>query len=167
MARDPHLRASDADRERVGDLLRQHFAAGRLEPEEFDARLDRCFAAKTYGDLDALLTDLPGQGRYDDLPVPASQTGGAHAALPYARPPDVEVSPWRLALASYLPANLVCWAVWAASGAGGGVPWPVWVSGPWGAVIVGRLLSGADPRSGRPRGSAGAAAARRRRRTGR
>jgi hypothetical protein len=43
----------------VADLLREHHAAGRLDTEEFQERVDRCYAAKTYADLDELVADLP------------------------------------------------------------------------------------------------------------
>jgi hypothetical protein len=56
---DPSLRASDADREATADRLRQHHIDGRLDQDEFQARLDRCFAAKTVGDLAELMRDLP------------------------------------------------------------------------------------------------------------
>jgi uncharacterized protein DUF1707 len=60
MIRDPNLRASDADREATADRLRQHHTDGRLDQDEFQERLDRCFAAKTIGDLAELTRDLPG-----------------------------------------------------------------------------------------------------------
>jgi hypothetical protein len=53
------MRASDADRDRVAALLQEHRAAGRLTAEEFDERVDAALAARTLGDLDALLADLP------------------------------------------------------------------------------------------------------------
>jgi hypothetical protein len=59
MPGDPRIRASDADRDRAATLLREHHAEGRLTAEEFRDRLDRAFAAKTLGDLDELLADLP------------------------------------------------------------------------------------------------------------
>ena len=59
MAYDPKIRASDDDRDRTASLLREHHAAGRLTPEEFSERLDKAFAARTVGELDELLTDLP------------------------------------------------------------------------------------------------------------
>jgi hypothetical protein len=55
----PSLRASDADREATAEVLRQAHSEGRLDTNELDERLDTCFAAKTYGDLDALVSDLP------------------------------------------------------------------------------------------------------------
>jgi hypothetical protein len=59
MPGDPRIRASDADRDRVAALLSEHHAAGRLTAEEFQERVDAALAAKTVGDLDALLADLP------------------------------------------------------------------------------------------------------------
>jgi hypothetical protein len=56
---DPNLRASDADREATADRLREHHIDGRLDQDEFQARLDRCFAAKTVGELAELTRDLP------------------------------------------------------------------------------------------------------------
>jgi hypothetical protein len=56
---DPRMRASDADRDRVAALLQEHHAAGRLTTDEVRERLDRALEAKTLGDLDALMTDLP------------------------------------------------------------------------------------------------------------
>jgi len=56
---DPGLRASDADRERIVEQLRQHTADGRLTMEEFDQRMSAAYAAKTYGDLAQLTRDLP------------------------------------------------------------------------------------------------------------
>jgi hypothetical protein len=57
--RDPNLRAADADREATGERLRRHHAEGRLDSEELQERIDRCYDAKTVGELDQLLTDLP------------------------------------------------------------------------------------------------------------
>jgi Domain of unknown function (DUF1707) len=53
------LRASDADRDRVAALLQEHHAEGRLSAEEFDERLDVALHARTLGELDELLADLP------------------------------------------------------------------------------------------------------------
>jgi hypothetical protein len=55
----PRIRASDADRDRVAALLREHHAAGRLTAEEFHERMDAALNAKTLGELDELLADLP------------------------------------------------------------------------------------------------------------
>jgi len=53
------LRASHADREQVIGLLKTAFVHGRLTKEEFDGRVDRAFAARTYAELTGLTGDLP------------------------------------------------------------------------------------------------------------
>jgi DUF1707 SHOCT-like domain len=53
------LRAGDADREATADCLRQNHSEGRLDSEEFAARIDRCYDAKTIGELQQLVRDLP------------------------------------------------------------------------------------------------------------
>ena len=57
----PHssLRASDADRDAVAEHLRGAAVEGRLEPDELEERLHAALRARTYGDLQRLLTDLP------------------------------------------------------------------------------------------------------------
>jgi Flp pilus assembly protein TadB len=57
--RDPDIRASDADRDATADRLRKHHTDGRIDPEEFQERIDRCYNAKTVGELDELVSDLP------------------------------------------------------------------------------------------------------------
>ncbi|UUU22464.1 DUF1707 SHOCT-like domain-containing protein [Streptomyces sp. DSM 40750] len=56
------LRASDADRERVSEQLRDALAEGRLDMEEFEERLDATYKARTYGELAPITRDLPGAG---------------------------------------------------------------------------------------------------------
>ncbi|MBT3152954.1 DUF1707 and DUF2154 domain-containing protein [Streptomyces sp. CHD11] len=58
----PDLRASDADRERVADILRDALAEGRLDMEEFGERLDATYSARTYGELAPITRDLPDRG---------------------------------------------------------------------------------------------------------
>ncbi|MBR8641889.1 DUF1707 and DUF2154 domain-containing protein [Streptomyces tuirus] len=58
----PDLRASDADRERVADILRDALAEGRLDMEEFEERLDATYKARTYGELTPITRDLPAAG---------------------------------------------------------------------------------------------------------
>jgi hypothetical protein len=62
--RNRHARASDADRERVAARLRDHAVAGRLTMAELDERSGQAFSARTLNQLDALLADLPRQGRH-------------------------------------------------------------------------------------------------------
>jgi hypothetical protein len=57
-----HLRASDADRERVANVLREAAGDGRLTMAELDERLDSVYAAKTYAELEPITHDLPATG---------------------------------------------------------------------------------------------------------
>ena len=57
--RDRSVRASDADRERTADHLREQAGEGRLEPDELEERLERTFSAQTLADLDGVTADLP------------------------------------------------------------------------------------------------------------
>ncbi|MFC4587352.1 DUF1707 SHOCT-like domain-containing protein [Sphaerisporangium corydalis] len=55
----PHeLRASDADRERVADVLRDAVADGRLTHVEHEERIERLYTARTLGELAVLTSDL-------------------------------------------------------------------------------------------------------------
>jgi hypothetical protein len=60
MARRATLKASDADREQIAERLREATAEGRLLAEELEERLEATFSARTYGELDAVVADLPG-----------------------------------------------------------------------------------------------------------
>jgi hypothetical protein len=59
MASRSSLRASDADREAIAAQLRQAAVEGRLDADELEERLDGALRARTYGDLDRLVVDLP------------------------------------------------------------------------------------------------------------
>ncbi|HTP20131.1 MAG TPA: DUF1707 domain-containing protein [Solirubrobacteraceae bacterium] len=56
---DRNLRCADSDREAVADILREQHVAGRLDSDELQERIDRCYSAKTYAELDAVVADLP------------------------------------------------------------------------------------------------------------
>ncbi|MFC4500433.1 MULTISPECIES: DUF1707 SHOCT-like domain-containing protein [Streptomyces] len=58
----PDLRASDADRERVAEVLRDAVAEGRLDMAEFEERLEQTYQARTYGELAPITRDLPAPG---------------------------------------------------------------------------------------------------------
>ena len=60
---DPSLRVGDAEREQTADRLRRSHTEGRLDAEEFQERLERCYTAKTAGELRQLVADLPGEQR--------------------------------------------------------------------------------------------------------
>ncbi|MFH8464521.1 DUF1707 domain-containing protein [Streptomyces sp. NPDC017991] len=57
------LRASDADRDRIADMLRDAHAEGRLTAEEHAERVEEVFRAKTVGELEPLVRDLPAAHR--------------------------------------------------------------------------------------------------------
>lgn len=59
MTRRAILRASDAEREQVAERLRQAAMEGRLLPEELEERIGAALSARTYGELDVLVADLP------------------------------------------------------------------------------------------------------------
>jgi hypothetical protein len=91
MDRDPgdqrraSLRASDADRELFVEALRQHHAEGRLTTEELSDRVERAYAARTFGDLDALAADLP--------PIQPPIQPPVGPAPPPARPAPADLPP--------------------------------------------------------------------------
>lgn len=58
--RDRSIRVGDRDREQVAGILREQHVAGRLDTDELQERIDRCYSAKTYRELDELIADLPG-----------------------------------------------------------------------------------------------------------
>jgi hypothetical protein len=85
--RQASLRASDADRERFVETLRQHHVDGRLTADELAERTEQAYAARTFGDLDALATDLPPLP--SAAPAPAAPAPGPVPAdlPPRLRPP--------------------------------------------------------------------------------
>ena len=91
------LRASDADREQLVDVLKGAFAEGRLSQDEYTERMERAYTAKTYGELALLSTDLPAQ-----MPPtrPTGRRGPTHwrsrrwySASPSSLPPGSRRSP--------------------------------------------------------------------------
>ena len=145
MPGDPRIRASDADRDRVASLLREHHAAGRLTAEEFHERMDRALEARTLGELDELLTDLPAIDLYQ-LPdaslrrapphlgqslLPADP--GGHSPARFA-PGTVAMGVW----AAVTSALIAIWAVAAVVGGGTWFPWWALIALPWIWVIVRR-----------------------------
>jgi DUF1707 SHOCT-like domain len=151
MPGDAKIRASDADRDRAAAALREHLAAGRLTIEEFDERLDRAYAAKTLGELDELMADLPtsdlGQlpGSSLDRQAAGPPLAGRHPDRPIQAGPGRFPPARRTAFGSWAAISLVLFMIWLASGAAGG-PWFLWVVIPLGALILVRSIAGGPAR---------------------
>jgi hypothetical protein len=78
-----HLRASDADRERIANVLREAAGDGRLTMAELDERLDAVYAAKTYAELEPITHDLPATGaEYGPASTPATTMDPARFGAP-------------------------------------------------------------------------------------
>lgn len=75
--RRPELRVSDADRDRVAVVLREAHGQGRIPVDELEERLSAVYAAKTFGDLEPVTSDLP-EVAAAAVPEPAGfKIGGA------------------------------------------------------------------------------------------
>jgi hypothetical protein len=118
------LRVGDREREATADALREHGAAGRLEPDELEERLGAAYAARTQADLDRLTYDLP-----------------ARDALPAKRQRSLPADARRLIFGA-LAADVLAVAIWAAAGAEGDWQefWPKWVFILTTVILVRRLL---------------------------
>ncbi|WP_240669890.1 DUF1707 SHOCT-like domain-containing protein [Actinoplanes solisilvae] len=133
MSRDPQeqsfggVRAGDADRKAVADQLKTALDEGRLDLHEYDERLQRAYAAKTYADLDGLLDDLPGT-----IPVQRSQVQPATAPPPPTAaagsdPRRANDMQW---VGPYAGVVLVCTLIWLVTSIASGELlyfWPVWM----------------------------------------
>ena len=116
MADRSDLRVSDQQRDRAAAEIREHFAAGRLTDEELSDRVQAAYAARTEGELNAVLEDLP------KLPVTRAQQ-------------KAEIAQRRRDLQRRLlqeagggsGAFLICTIIWLASGASGFF-WPIFVA---------------------------------------
>lgn len=134
--RDPalaELRASDADRDRIQQVVNDGFADGRLDREEYDERSVAVLAARTLGQLPPLVADL-----VDPRPAtsPARTSG---SALLLATPAELQrraEDKWRAdrreALSAFAGTTFICWVIWSAV-MFGGFPWPVF---PTAALLV-------------------------------
>jgi Domain of unknown function (DUF1707) len=127
MADDADLRASDEQRERAAQEIREHFAAGRLSDEELDDRVDAAYAARTEGDLKRILADLP------KLPATRAQQKAELAE----RRGQLQRRMLQEA-GGGVGTFAICTAIWIASGAGGFF-WPIFVAL---AVLIPLLRNG-------------------------
>jgi hypothetical protein len=143
------MRAADADRETVAERLRVALNEGRLDLHEYDERLQRAYAARTYGELDVLLTDLPPvtpAQRSALAPVPAAGVPVGPADEPSALVARGVTARWMAEVwLPYLRVIAIVVTIWAVTSLLSGELlyfWPIWVAGPWGAVLVVRTVGG-------------------------
>jgi hypothetical protein len=113
------VRASDEDRERALVVLREGYAAGRLDADELEERAARAAQAQFRGELRELLRDLPRDAR---------RRGARMAAR-------LDRAALRAHVTAYGVFNGSLVGVWALTGAG--TFWPAWSVLPWGAVLAG------------------------------
>lgn len=125
MGRDD-MRAGDGDRKAVAEQLKTALDEGRLDLHEYDERLQRTYAAKTYGDLDGLLDDLPGT-----IPVQRAQvqpaTSAPSPAAAKGAGPGRQNQHW---VGPYAGVVLVCTLIWLVTSIASGELlyfWPVWM----------------------------------------
>ncbi|AWS48155.1 DUF1707 domain-containing protein [Streptosporangium sp. 'caverna'] len=136
MAAGPNTRASDGDRDKVASVLREHYAQGRLTVEEFDERLEQLYTSRTYGELATLTSDLP------DVDLQGLSNASSRLSERGGRPGGVQAShgALRSIWAVWAVASGVNWMVWFIVGATDGFdfpyPWPLWVMGPWGVMLL-------------------------------
>jgi hypothetical protein len=142
---DPNLRAADSDRQAAAAALGRHLSDGRLTVEEYDERLAKAYAARTYGELEGLFADLPRStpARPAAQPVPEPALAPAGAGSCAAHRGQV-----RGAWASWTTVAVIVTTIWLFSSIAGGFHyfWPIWVIGPWGAVLLSRTLGRAPHR---------------------
>lgn len=116
MADEPGLRASDEQRERAAQEIREHFAAGRLNDDELSERVQAAYSARTEGELNTLLADLP------KLPAtPAQRKAELATRRRHLERRLVQEAGGGAAL------FLFCTVIWLVSGASGQF-WPIWVA---------------------------------------
>jgi hypothetical protein len=113
----PDLRVSDADRQAIADQLSKHFGDGRLDQAEFDERLGQAMNAKTYRDLDGLLTDLPPTETSGGAGLPPAGGGGVTSRAAGSVPQRRIVRPLLLIVAAIVAVSIADHAIaWAFGG---------------------------------------------------
>lgn len=126
----PGIRASDAERDQFVQELGRHLGAGRLDLAEYDDRVAQVYKSATREELKAVLADLPA-------------TSPARAATPGRRFPIWQ----RIEASAWLGVSVLVLVIWAAISLGVGeftYFWPMWVIGPWGAVLAVRAATGIE-----------------------
>jgi hypothetical protein len=102
VAMNPAMRAATTDRERTVDVLKAGFAEGRLTQDEYNDRMGRAYAARTYGELAALTADLPAGPYPAPWPVPVP----AYAPAPVIGTNSMAIASMVLGVAEFFTAGL-------------------------------------------------------------
>ncbi|RJO69949.1 DUF1707 domain-containing protein [Nocardia panacis] len=118
-----NLRASDGDREKIVEQLRLAMNEGRLTVHEFDDRLQKVYAARTYGELSPVLADLP-------VPKELRAIKKNAPALSVAAVPQWVIIMW----IPWVAINALLLTIWVATGAG--YFWPFWAAAPTAAALL-------------------------------
>ena len=137
MANDPDLRAGDEDRDRTITLIREAYAEGRLDGDEFQERMGQAQQARTFGELDALVRDLPTRS-IPPAPVPESTPVPAEVTEHRSR----LRSAWAAWAGVAIMTNVIWATTWISNGGDAPNYWPIWVMGPWAAAMVIATISG-------------------------
>ena len=134
------MRASDADRERVADMLRDAHTEGRLTQEELLDRIEIVYGSRTFTDLDGLIHDLPVVRRPPSAltrRAPGTQAAPAdQARRGFQRVVRGTLTTFWWIWAFAVAVNTTVWLVLGVSEGAAPYPWPLWVAGPWGIVLV-------------------------------
>jgi hypothetical protein len=143
---EPHLRAGDTDRAAVATVLGRHMADGRLTVGEYDERVARAYAARTYGDLADLTADLPSTDAVRaTAAVPRQHPAPVHGCGPMAVRSRSAGAAW----ASWRRTAIVVLSIWAITSVAAAqfiYFWPIWVLGPWAAVLLAQTVGGSGHR---------------------
>jgi hypothetical protein len=127
----PVIRASDTDRDRAVDQLRQHLADGRLTMEEFTERVDEAYEARTTADLQQALRELP-HVRVTEPRSPEQR----EKATRRKRKREREL---RGHLVTFVLINMFLVAIWLATSVAAGEPiffWPIFPILGWGLGLA-------------------------------
>lgn len=149
--RRPEVRIGDREREQAVAHLGRAFGEGRLELAEYDERVASAYAAKTASDLLLLTADLPVATRQSGS-ASTNQAAGPESRIRYASNDPEPEGPgwiWRLwaTYASVVTLSVVIWLIVGLTGKGGfSSPWPLWVAGPWGALLLFQTIGAATGR---------------------
>ncbi|MEU4415237.1 DUF1707 domain-containing protein [Nocardia salmonicida] len=130
----PGTRASDAERNAIVAQLGTHLADGRLDLGEYDLRVAKVYATATRDELAVVLSDLPPLTKQQQAAAPAERETGTRFPV------------WqRIEAGSWLGVSVIVLVIWGLISLTAGELtyfWPMWVIGPWGAVLVFRVITG-------------------------